>query len=736
MMLSGDNGILQRAASTKELNDVAKIEEQLKLSYMDTLMSKMTSGYGQRVSTADWMFKMIDDGWTVTIEPTDIEDEYIVSIDQEDDIYIYNTTTNKLSKYNKRFTDNWYNEYTYTTDDSENTITLTKYNGEDKVAYVGEKAKIGTKEYNTIIQGTSSSTIFGGTSATHVKIQSGITEIGNYAFYNNTNLKSIILPDGVTTIGNQAFSGSFTNLELVYIPSGVSEVTYGSFSGVQSLKTIVIGSTNIYGAFSQCSQLENIKFLEGVEEITNGAFSASSNPNQVLKELVFPSTIRIVRNSAFQNYTGLKKVVLPSGSQETGGSAFGGCSNLEELIIGTKVITDSAFSHLEKLKKIEFLEGVESIIGASFNGCSMIKSINLPNGVKTIGPGCFSSCTALTEITIPDSIETIDNYAFTLSEFLDTTLHTTSEVALNFNWVSVKRKIIQPLQVNGTNIKNVADLSTLYGQVTNYKSLSHPSIVWQLFYDDPTNVYLIASDYVPNSELPCSGNTINGVTYGDTDLIKVSNSTYGAVFHDSSTNKGILTPGTIYKDGVESTAITSNPLVSTYYKWVNYISGYQYYNSVAKSDKACKVSYMMDTNKWSSFADGISGAFAMGGPTVEMFALSWNRVAGHSQMTSYETLISDSNIRYEGYFVNGFSEAYWYPTSQEVSGNANKMWFLQSEEKAYGYWLASPSGMSQGMGGPTCVVTVASTYLDSYNTSEQQRTGFRPLIAVPRSSLP
>ena len=42
---------------------------------------------------------------------------------------------------------------------------------------------------------------------TTVQIPSGITAIGNYAFYDRGNIESVIIPDGVTSIGEYAFSG-------------------------------------------------------------------------------------------------------------------------------------------------------------------------------------------------------------------------------------------------------------------------------------------------------------------------------------------------------------------------------------------------------------------------------------------------------------------------------------------------------------------------------------------------
>ena len=125
------------------------------------------------------------------------------------------------------------------------------------------------------------------------------------------------------------------------------------------------------------------------------------------------------------------------------------------------------------------------------------------------------------------------------------------------------------LKVGDTDLSTVSDISTMYGQTTNYKSTSHPNIDWQLFYSDSNNYYVIASDYVPNAELPCNGNA----GYGPTDLLKSTSTTnefatYCARFcSNSNYNDGVLTAGTIYKNGSASTAITGNPLTSTYLKF-------------------------------------------------------------------------------------------------------------------------------------------------------------------------
>ena len=51
---------------------------------------------------------------------------------------------------------------------------------------------------------------------TEVIIKDGVTSIGNCAFYECTNLKSITIPNSVTSIGSLEFVGC-SNLENVYI---------------------------------------------------------------------------------------------------------------------------------------------------------------------------------------------------------------------------------------------------------------------------------------------------------------------------------------------------------------------------------------------------------------------------------------------------------------------------------------------------------------------------------------
>ena len=283
------------------------------------------------------------------------------------------------------------------------------------------------------------------------------------------------------------------------------------------------------------------------------------------------------------------------------------------------------------------------------------------------------------------------------------------------------------IKVGTTNLKNVSDLTTLYGETTDYTSVDN--VQWQLFYDDEGYIYLIASDYVPGSTLP------NELIAGYVER----NASFSNTIYDSETNTRSDT-GTImetgeWSKGSESNTFTANATVShitrNYLKWINSSVVNTTNNSNIKS-----VAYMMDTSKWSNFAGNTKGAYAIGGPTLEMFVLSYNAKHNENKLGTYETIIDASldstngNANSNGYKSKLQSGSWSDVTEGLDTGN---MWILSYNSDTYGYWLSTP-----GSSYTYSVVTVmeyrhGGTILD--NTTNSDNKGFRPLVAIPKSSL-
>ena len=97
---------------------------------------------------------------------------------------------------------------------------------------------------------------------TNVTIPDSVTSIGNCAFYNCRGLTGITIPDTVTSIGMSAFDGC-KGLTSITIPDSVTSIGWGAFSNCSSLESITIpgGVTSIgdYAVY-ECRNLTNVYF--------------------------------------------------------------------------------------------------------------------------------------------------------------------------------------------------------------------------------------------------------------------------------------------------------------------------------------------------------------------------------------------------------------------------------------------------------------------------------------------
>ena len=119
----------------------------------------------------------------------------------------------------------------------------------------------GGTSYETELKGIIDRSISGS-----LTIPSGVTAIGDYAFYNCKKLDNIVVPSGVTSIGDYSFRGC-TNIRSISTPSSVTSIGTYAFSHIGStisfdLSSIdlsnVSPSTNFNHIFSSSSIYGNI----------------------------------------------------------------------------------------------------------------------------------------------------------------------------------------------------------------------------------------------------------------------------------------------------------------------------------------------------------------------------------------------------------------------------------------------------------------------------------------------
>ena len=222
-----------------------------------------------------------------------------------------------------------------------------------------------------------------------VVIKSGVTGIGNCAFYYCDALTGVTIPNTVTAIGDEAFHNCEA-LTSVTIPNSVT----------------TIGD----GAFSYCEALTGVTIPNSVTSIGSSAFSGCTS----LTSVTIPTSVTSIDGYAFSECTSLTSVTIPNSVTAIYGGAFSGCIGLTSVTIsnGVTSIGWNAFSGCTSLTSVTIPESVTFIDSGAFKGCTSLTSVTIPNSVTFIGSGVFKDCPALTEIRLPSALETIESETF------------------------------------------------------------------------------------------------------------------------------------------------------------------------------------------------------------------------------------------------------------------------------------------------------------------------------------
>lgn len=194
---------------------------------------------------------------------------------------------------------------------------------------------------------------------TELKFPEGLTSIETDAFNACKNLSKIELPESIKKIGNFAFAA--TAVQVLVIPENLSVIGYGAFQNCKSLETLYFNAMNCtvdryghietdlnYGNLQKSSPFYGCNIKEiylggGITSIggTSDMYGAFESCTE-LESIIIPDTVSKIGKASFKNCSSLEIAVISDSVTSVADDAFDGCDNLTILCFEDSYIYEYA----------------------------------------------------------------------------------------------------------------------------------------------------------------------------------------------------------------------------------------------------------------------------------------------------------------------------------------------------------------------------------------------------------
>ena len=257
-----------------------------------------------------------------------------------------------------------------------------------------------------------------------------VTRIDFSAFYECSDITSVVFPNTLTFIGQRAFLSCHGITGEVVIPDSVTIIGANAFFYCNGITSVVFGSglqeIRDY-SFAQCYALEHISNLpETLTVLDDGAFDRCG---PLCDSIVIPPLVTTIGERAFAGCH-IPSVVFSEGVTTIERGAFSSCpigalhvpSTLVSISPENNAYGEGAFHNCTRLQSITVDEAnpiydsrgncnalIETATNTLLKGC---KNTVIPDDITIIGHNALLSINELNAIIIPNSVERLETSAF------------------------------------------------------------------------------------------------------------------------------------------------------------------------------------------------------------------------------------------------------------------------------------------------------------------------------------
>ncbi len=357
-----------------------------------------------------------------------------------------------------------------------------------------------------------------------------VTQLGNIAFHNCSDLTSLSLPKTLVTIGNTSF-GNCTKLTSIIIPENVSSLDEYTFLN-SGLKTIYFKSfqavptvTGTPFGFIDANTLIYVPATLLSDYRTQWSGMTNIQPDLFFAGGLYYSIDPTKQNATVVQhpdgvgeYNPLVNVTIPEAIE-----AYGQTFSVD-------TIGKDAFYGCDELESITMPNSIVSIEEYAFYNCSAVKKFIIPGNVTFIGQRAFWDCKEMTSLAIYGNVATIGDYAFrNCSKIASITCEAATPPTCIYQCLNSVTKTI-PLYVpsesvnaykNATEWKDFTNIKQLIDKckdVNNIEKAGEPIVL------DSVYVIFVADRYAYVQDQ--SGTTLVYLTYADENIkpgVRISN---------------------------------------------------------------------------------------------------------------------------------------------------------------------------------------------------------------------